>query len=82
MIEKFGEDAGLRFEDGIDALRGDFGTLGYALNRHAGITLGFEKLARGFNDATAGIAGLALADEGGVGALFGLHHSGKYFSIL
>ena len=63
MIEKFSEDAGLRFEDGVDALRGDLSAPGYGLNRHAGITLGFEKLACGFDDATAGIAGLALADE-------------------
>lgn len=77
LIEQFDENAGLRFEDGIHALSGYFRPASDRLNGHAGIAFLFEELPGGFDNPSAGIRGLPLANQGFVGTPLGLRQTAK-----
>ena len=77
LIEQFEENAGLRFEDGIDALGRDLRPASDGFHRHAGITLFLQELPGGFDNPLPGICRLAFTNEGFVGTSLGLCQTSK-----
>jgi hypothetical protein len=63
LIEKFNEDSLLRLEDGIHALGRYLRPLRDRLDGHSGIAFALQEPQGGFDDASAGVACLALANH-------------------